>query len=194
MTRVIHIPIVHNLADLGSLAESVRAHYLERFGPAVWQQRERTVEKLWGEIRRAIDALGLDYRQVRIYQDGLPVCGQEEQIVRALAAAGSLNHQLILELLRLGAGLAGTEDPQLLIREYQMQRRLMGAAPGRGRSPAPSPAEAAELLAARDRFIAERIAATLGDGETGLLFVGAAHRLDALRAAGLAVQTLNLAR
>jgi hypothetical protein len=194
MTRVIHIPIVHNQADLGSLAESVRAHYLERFGPAVWKQRERTVEKLWGEIRRAIDALGLDYHQVRIYQDGLPVCGQEELIVRELAAAGSLNHQLILELLGRGAGLAGTEDPQLLIREYEMQRRLMGAAPGRERSPAPSSAEAAELLAARDRFIAERIVATLGDGETGLLFVGAAHRLDGLRAAGLEVQTLNPAR
>ena len=53
--RLIFIPVIHNLADLGSLAESVRAHYLEHFGPAVWQQRERAVEKLWNDIRRAID-------------------------------------------------------------------------------------------------------------------------------------------
>ncbi len=194
MRRVILIPIVHNLADLGSLAESVRTHYLQRFGAAAWQQRERAIETLWGDIRRAIDALRLDYPQVRIYQDGLPVCGQEEQIVRELAAAGSLNHQLILELLRLGAGVAGTEDPQLLIREYQMQRRQLGAASGADRPAPPSPGEAAELLAARDRFIAERIAATLADGETALLFLGAAHRLDALRASHIEVQTLNLAR
>jgi pheromone shutdown protein TraB len=46
-------------------------------------------------------------------------------------------------------------------------------------------------LAARDRFIAQRIAATLAEGETGLLFLGAAHRLDALRALGIAVRTLH---
>jgi hypothetical protein len=194
MKRAILIPMVHSLADLGSLAESVRASYLQRFGPAVWQQREQAIEKLWGNIRRAIEALGLTYHQVRIYQDGLPVCGREEEIVRELAAAGSLNHQLILELLRLGATLVGTEDPQLLIREYKMQRRLIGAASGQEQPAAPSPGEAAELLAARDRFIAERIAATLADGETALLFVGAAHQLETLRASGTEVRTLHLAQ
>ena len=99
----------------------------EHFGPAVWRQRERAVEKLWNDIRPGIDALHLDYREVRIYQDGLPVCGKEEHIVRELAGAGSLNHQLVLELMGKGAVLVGTEDPQLLIREYQLQRRRIGA-------------------------------------------------------------------
>ena len=135
MKRVILIPVIHNLADLGSLAESVRAHYLRQLGPAVWQQRERAVEELWNEIRRAIDALHLDYGQVRIYQDGLPVCGKEEQIVHELAGAGSLNHQLVLELMGKGAVLVGTEDPQLLIREYQLHRRRMDAAAGRRSGP-----------------------------------------------------------
>ena len=191
MKRVIFIPVIHNVADLGSLAESVRTHYLERFGPAVWKEREQAIETLWDAICRAIDALHLDYSSVRIYQDGLPVCGKEEQIVGELAGAGSLNHQLVLELMRKGAVLVGTEDPQLLIREYQLQRRKLGA-PGAGAGPpSPSPAEAADLLAARDGFIAQRIAATLPDGETGLLFLGAAHRLDALRSSGIEVQTLN---
>ena len=169
MKRLILIPVIHNLADLGSLAESVRAHYLEHFGPAVWQQRQRAVAELWKEIRRAIEALHLDYGQVRIYQDGLPVCGKEEQIVHELAGAGSLNHQLVLELTGKGAVLMGTEDPQLLIREYQLHRRRMGAGDGND-PPTPSPpADGADLLAARDLFIAQRIAATLQDGETGLL-------------------------
>ncbi len=192
MKCVIVVPVIHNLADLGSLAESVRTHYMEHFGAAVWKQREQAVGRLWEAVHQAIDTLDLDYRKVRIYQDGLPVCGKEEQIVQELAGAGSLNHQLVLDLLRKGALLVGTEDPQLLLREYQMQCRRIGPTAGTATPPA-SPNEAAELLAARDRFIAERIAATLQDGETGLLFLGAAHRLDALRSSGAEVVTLDCA-
>jgi hypothetical protein len=134
--------------------------------------------------------LRLDYRRVRIYQDGLPVCGKEENIVRELAGAGSLNHQLLLELAGQGAVLMGTEDPQLLLREYQLQRRRLGVPAAGAEAPAPSPGEAAELLNLRDGFIARRIEATLQDGETGLLFLGAAHRLGAFGPAGIDVETL----
>ena len=47
------------------------------------------------------------------------------------------------------------------------------------------------LLEARDSFIAERIAATLQEGEVGLLFLGALHRLDALRSTDIRVETLG---
>ena len=188
--RVLLIPVIHTQADLGSLAESVRAHYMERVGPVGWAQRQHAVETLWQDIRRAIGALRLDYRQVRIYQDGLPVCGKEEDIVRELAGAGSLNHQIVLELVGKGAALMGTEDPQLLLREYQWQRRRAGV-PGGADASAPSPDEAAALLAQRDRFIARRIETTLQDGEIGLLFLGAAHRLDGLHSSGIRVETLG---
>ena len=105
------------------------------------------------------------------------MCGKEEQIVHELAGAGSLNHQLVLELMGKGAVLAGTEDPQLLIREYQLHRRRMETT-GLADQPAGPPSEAADLLAARDLFIAQRMAATLQESETGLLFLGAAHRID----------------
>lgn len=192
MKRVLFVPVIHNAADLGSLAESVRAHYLQRLGPAAWKERERTVQQLWDDIGRALAAMPWDYAHVRIYQDGLPLCGREADIVRELAAAGSLNHQLVLELMRRGAVLMGTEDPQLLIREYQLQRRRMGD-PCVAAAAAALPGEAAEVLAARDRFIAERIAATLCDGETGIVFLGAAHRLDALRRLGVEVAVLGAA-
>ena len=83
----------------------------------------------------------------------------------------------------------GTEDPQLLLREYQWQQRRAKAAGGV--EPAPSPGEADALLAERDRFIAGRIEATLQDGETGLLFLGAAHRLAAMDGAGIKLETLH---
>ncbi|MGA2031762.1 MAG: hypothetical protein ABSG68_05860 [Thermoguttaceae bacterium] len=189
--RLIAVPILHTAVDLGSLADAVRDRYVRVLGPSAWTERERTVDELWQAIRARVDALRLDYHAVLIYQDGLPVCGHELEIVRELAGAGSRNHQLILALIERGATLMGTEDPQLLLREYQMHRRsLGGAAAEPAAAPVPS-AEAAELLELRDAFIAARIAETLPSGQTGLLFLGAAHRWGALVARGLNVETLS---
>ena len=191
MKSVVLISVIHSAADLGSLAESVREHYLTRYGPAAWGRREQAVAAIWAEIARRIDRLGLDYGKTRIYQDGLPVCGQELGIVEKLAAAGSTNHQLVLDLVHRGATLVGTEDPQLLIREYQMHREQLGAGQPGGVGPSQPSADAVALLEARDRFIAQRIAETLQDGQTGLLFLGAAHRIDGLMSPDILVYPLD---
>ena len=73
--------------------------------------------------------------KTRIYQDGLPICGFEERIVRELAKAGSSNHQLILRLLDQGAVLMGTEDSQLLMEEYEMQKQRLAQEGGRSQRP-----------------------------------------------------------
>ena len=121
MRYLIHIPIIHAAADLGSLSRVVQAHYARVCGTMSWNQREDVVQALWTDIRANLDALRLDPRKTRIYQDGLPVCGFEERIVRELAHAGSSNHQLILRWLEQGAVLMGTEDARLLLEEYEMQ-------------------------------------------------------------------------
>ena len=46
--------------------------------------------------------LHLDFTPRRLYQDGLPRCGQEEAIVRNLAREGSVNHMLLLDLMARG--------------------------------------------------------------------------------------------
>jgi hypothetical protein len=200
MRRLIHIPIIHTAAELGSLAEAVRAHYARVCGRAGWSRREQAVKALWSDIRKKLDALKFDGPKARIYQDGLPVCGFEERIVRELAQAGSANHQLILRLLEQGAILMGTEAPQLLIEEYDLQKRDLEPRKNVGgtrRVPAADTecagkvAQADRLLQARDAFIADRIAATLREGEVGLLFLGALHRLDALGATDIRVEPLG---
>jgi hypothetical protein len=190
MRRVVHIPIIHTAADLGSLSESVRAAYSKAVGPAGWSRHQQAVEQLWSEIRRKIEALGLDYPKTRIYQDGLPVCGLERQIVEELAKAGSSNHQLLLDLLDKGAVLEGTENPQLLVREYQLHRARAEGPQARQPAPGQPADEARRVLQARDRFIAQRIVKTLQEGETGLVFLGAAHRIDALRESDIRVETI----
>ena len=112
MRRIVYVPIVHAEADLGSLADRVRGVYVARFGRQAWERHQRAIEEMWRGITERILSMGLDYARVKVYQDGLPVCGAEETIVRDLARLGSRNHQLVARLMDLGATLVGTEDPQ----------------------------------------------------------------------------------
>ena len=191
MRRLVHIPIIHAAADLGSLSRLVQEHYTRICGKSGWNQREDVVKALWTDIEANLDALHIDPRKARIYQDGLPICGFEEKIVRELANAGSSNHQLILRWGDQGAILMGTEDAQLLVEEYELQKQHFARKPGAG----PAEEKLARLmdrvLKSRDAFIAERIAGTLQEGETGLLFLGALHRLDALQSGDIRVETLG---
>ncbi len=168
------IPILHTLADLGSLGEAVRKTFLNKYGALMARRKEAALEKLWEEIGGIILGLGLDFSRVRLYQDGLPVCGREEEIVRDLAGRGSHNYRLLLELMARGAALMGTESPELLLQEYGLAREAV-AAPPRRPGPQRRPAAGATLLEARDRFIASRINATLSPGETAFLFLGLLH-------------------
>jgi hypothetical protein len=191
MRRLIHIPIIHTSADLGSLSALVQEHYARVCGKSSWNQREDIVKVLWADIGTNLHALHLNAQKTRIYQDGLPICGFEEKIVRELAKAGSSNHQLILELLDQGAILMGTEDSQLLIEEYELQKQYLAQEAGKTSTPKEQEKHMDRVLKARDSFIAERIADTLQEGEVGLLFLGALHRLDALKATDICVETLG---
>ncbi|QXP83345.1 hypothetical protein [Methylococcus sp. Mc7] len=127
-----------------------------------------------------IESLHLDYPSCRLYQDGLPVCGHELLIVRDLANSGSHNHQLLLTLYERGAMLMGTESPDLLIEEYQIVTHYLAHNKTTKTTTNFTEMEArsAELLKRRDGFIADRIAATLRPGESGLLFLGLLHSLE----------------
>jgi hypothetical protein len=134
------------------------------------------VEKMWEEIERAVGKLQVSPGSVRVYQDGLPVCGHEREIVSELAAAGSRNHRLLLSLQARGAVLMGTESADLLVEEYQLASAALAA--GRA-SHAKTRRDRLRdtLLEKRDRYIADRINGTLGAGETGILFMGMLHEV-----------------
>jgi hypothetical protein len=125
MRTLIYIPIVHTDADMGAMSESLQQIYMKEYGRRKWTQRTATVEKLWKEIERRIAALPLDYTKLKLYQDGLPKCGQELEIAKSVAAGGSRNFQLLVRLVEKGARLIGTEDPDLLIQEYNRLRNAL---------------------------------------------------------------------
>jgi len=177
--RLIWIPIIHTEADLGNMAESVRNLYVRKMGRAKWAKHVADIDRIWRQIRARIEGMHLDYSKVRLFQDGLPVCGHEEQIVRDLARAGSQNHQLLADLMEQGATIMGTESPDLLLEEYNLARETLVAS-DRRESPEAAARRGAlskTILEKRDRYIGERIAETLQPGETGVIFLGMLHSL-----------------
>ena len=177
--RLIWIPIIHTEADLGNMAESVRNLYVRKMGRAKWAKHVADIDRIWREIRARIEGMHLDYSKVRLFQDGLPVCGHEEQIVRDLARAGSQNHQLLADLMEQGATIMGTESPDLLLEEYNLARETLVAS-DRRESPEAAARRGAlskTILEKRDRYIGARIAETLQPGETGVIFLGMLHSL-----------------
>ena len=193
MRTLIYIPVIHSQADMGSLAADVRQRFEQAFGAAEWQRRASSVAALWEGLRERVLGLPLDWARTRIYQDGLPVCGRELDIVHDLAAQGSHNHRLLAELVARGATLMGTESGELMLAEYARVRRLLQAAQrgdgeGDGEGAGETlKAEGEVLLRRRDAFVAERIRTTLQEGETGLVFLGLLHRVDDLLGDAFAV-------
>jgi hypothetical protein len=178
--RLFHIPVIHSQAEMGSLSPAIQAMTVRRLGAEGWERNVSLIDNIWTRIEEAIDRWSLPCQQTRLYQDGLPVCGRELEIVSELAKAGSRNHQLLLRLKERGAIIMGTESADLLVQEYHLSKRLLAA--GGSASAARWESRHGEtrrvLLERRDRAIAERINHTLCRGEIGLLFLGMLHSVE----------------
>jgi hypothetical protein len=179
---LIYIPIVHSEVDLGSMGGEVRRRFEEAFGPGEWTRRYASVEAMWDGLRTKIFEQLLSWPRTRLYQDGLPVCGREADIVRDLAAQGSRNYQLLVELMDRGATLMGTEDPELMVAEYRRIQSLVQASQQHGPDSVVEKlkSDGEDILRKRDAFIARRIDSTLQEEEAGILFLGLLHRVDEL--------------
>jgi hypothetical protein len=177
-TRILlYVPIIHTRIDMGTLAGSVRRLTAQKLSRQVLKRNEEVIGRMWTLITEEIEQWELPWAKVRLYQDGLPRCGSEADIVRELAQVGSPNHRILSRLMERGATLMGTESPELLLKEYGLVKEVLAAA---------DPQEAAQLEARargrsrkllhdRDRYIASRINDSLRPGEIGILFLGLLH-------------------
>lgn len=193
MRTLIYIPIIHTEVDMGSVSEEVKKEYLSKYGKSKWLKHLDLISNLWETIRKRLLKMPVDYSKTRLYQDGLPVCGKEFEIVKELAGMGSKNHILLMELVDMGATLMGTEDSGLLLQEHKMIKEIVGT---RGKNQVKEKLEeyrkhSDDLLVRRDDFIAKRISETLQDGETGILFIGALHKVDKRLPRGIKVVHLG---
>lgn len=174
-----YIPIIHTQSDMGSLSDSIRKVTLQKLGERTWRRKNNLIKRFWSGIEETLNTLSLAYGQTRVYQDGLPVCGKEIDIVTEIAKKGSPNHQLLVRLMEKGATIMGTESAELLIEEYHLIKRILesGEAKKALEIEAMQKADSDLVLGKRDAFIAARIATTLQAGETGILFLGMLHNV-----------------
>jgi hypothetical protein len=177
---LIIIPIAHTEADLGSAAVAARRATEQRYGRDSWARKQRLLHEAWDRVEEWARATPIAPGRAFVFQDGLPVCGREAEIVDDLVAKGSRNGQILRLLMDRGAAITGTESPALLIKELE---RLNAAGDQPGTS-----AAAQQLLGQRDRYIATRIDETLMPGSTGILFVGLSHNVAACLPADVAVK------
>ncbi len=177
--RLIYVPILHAQEDP---RESTSLNKIKDMAKGGGGKDATAVEAMWEGIAAKIEALNLPWESVRIYQDGAPVCGNELELAMRLANSGSPNFAFILDLIEKGARLEGTEEMDLLIKEYDLLSQLLMKNPGAERKAASVEyqAKSRELLAVRDEFIFNRITDTLNKGEVALVFMGVMHRLDKL--------------
>lgn len=182
LKKLIYIPILHTSHDMGSMAGAMKETYVKKFGEQKWQEHVQVIGEMWDGIKKRIEALNLPFNHVKVYQDGLPECGKEKEIVRELAGKGSPNHQIVQWLIDQGAQLVGTEDPKLLLEEYNHIKKISEAKTHQEKEKLIQnfTKGGEKLLRKRDEKIRNQILTTLKNGETGILFIGLLHRVDEL--------------
>jgi hypothetical protein len=192
MRTLLYVPIIHTNADLGSLSKEVAEHGIASLGEEVWERHQQIVAGFWRSVRDAFD--GIDVTRMKIYQDGMVADGDiGRRIAEDTAGAGSLNYQLVLELLDRGASLVKTEDFGLVKREYDRLIAMTQARSIGSKLMAVVRYKIAKgtLLKKRDAFIARRINETLESEETGILFIGALHDVVQWLAADIRIEEVK---
>ncbi|MFQ5915332.1 MAG: hypothetical protein ACE5JS_19350 [Nitrospinota bacterium] len=189
---LLYVPIIHVGADLGSLAEPVAGTSRRIYGPERWRRHQEVAQGFWDAIAACFE--GLDATGLKIFQDGLSADGElGRRIIDEGAQKGSRNFQIVQRLMERGAEIRKAEDPALLREEYEGLTRLVraGSAVGRLRAYLRYRLRKGRLLARRDKFIARRINETLRVGETGVLFLGAQHKVLPLLSPDIEVKELK---
>jgi len=178
MRKLLYVPIIHMESDLGTMASALDSQSASLCGEKKWAKHKETVAKFWENIADYFAAL--DASNLKIYQDGLPADGElGRRIIEQAAKRGSKNHQIILNLMERGAEIRKTEDPSLLKDEYENITGLTQSKSATEKTAAyiNYKLHKNHLTKERDKFVAQRIAETLKEGETGVLFMGSYHNI-----------------
>lgn len=180
MRTLIYVPIIHSSADMGSLGKELNKKCVSEFGEKVWQTHIDTVNGFWEAIECYFETIDIYIKGTKIYQDGMFVDGEiATKIIEESIKSGSKNYEIVLNLLNKGAILIKTEDfkmvkdefdgLQSIIKSKSNIKKLILLLKYKILKP--------RFLNRRDKFIAGRIAETLGPYETGILFIGAYHNI-----------------
>jgi len=180
MRTLIYVPIIHSSADMGSLGKELILKSVSRLGENKWQKHINTVNGYWSVIESYFENIELCTKGTKIYQDGMFVDGEPAiKIINEGIKSVSKNSEIVSKLIGNGAILIKTEDFKMVKNEYDGLQSILKSKNNfqrlflllRYKILKPI------FLLRRDKFIAGRIAETLGRNETGILFIGAFHKI-----------------
>lgn len=180
MRTLIYVPIIHSIADMGSLGEELKRKSISGLGEDTWQKHTDTVTGYWEAIESYFDNIKIYIPGIKLYQDGMFVDG--DMALKFLSEgikAGSKNSEIMSKLIGRGAILMKTEDFKMVKDEYDGLQNVIKTKTTfkklymllRYKFSKPL------FLKRRDKFIAATIDETLGKNETGILFIGAYHNV-----------------
>lgn len=171
--RLIVIHLVHSRADFGSLGNRIPLD----------TEIEGLKTQYWNKVSDFVQSLPIAFSDMWVYQDGLPNTS-EEDISLILSKAQTPNYDVVRQLRDRGAHIVGTEDIDLLVKEYNLfqatQNPLIKDEDEYVEARLKYVNEAPILSKQRISYIAQRIRDTLPKGGTGLLFIGLAHEIKKL--------------
>lgn len=180
MRTLIYVPIIHSSADMGSLGKELKHESVSVSGEDKWQKHNDTVNGYWETIELYFENIDKCINGLKIYQDGMFVDGEMAlKIIKEGIKSGSKNSEIVLKLMDRGAILIQTEDFDMVKAEYDGLQSVLKSKNNiqklilllRYKILKPI------FLSRRDKFIARTIAKTLNQNETGILFIGAFHRI-----------------
>jgi len=180
MRTLLYVPIIHSSADMGSLKKELVQKSVSSLGENKWQKHSETVNGYWKIIESYFETPDIKNKDVKIYQDGMFVDGEPAiKIINKGIKSGSKNSEIVSKLIGNGAILIKTEDFKMVKDEYDGLQSILKSKNNfqrlflllRYKILKPI------FLLRRDKFIAGRIAETLGRNETGILFIGAFHKI-----------------
>ena len=180
MRTLIYVPIIHSSADMGSMGKELNKKGISEFGEDVWKTHIDTVNGFWEAIEYYFETIDIYIKGTKIYQDGMFVDGEfAMKIIEESIKLGSKNYEIVLNLINRGAILIKTEDFKLVKEEYDGLQSIVKSKSNIKKLIALLKYKILKprLLNRRDKFIAGRIAETLGPYETGILFIGAYHNI-----------------
>jgi len=192
MRKLLYVPIIHMESDMGGVASTLDGKSALLCGERRWAKHKETVTKFWENLTHYFDSL--DATNLKIYQDGLLADGElGRRIIEEGARRGSINHQLILKLVKRGAEIRKTEDPSLLKKEYKYITKLAQSksAVEKAQVYVGYKLRKGRLMEERDRFIAGTINETLKEGEVGVLFIGSYHDVVPYLSKDIAVEQVK---
>jgi hypothetical protein len=165
---------------MGSLGKELKNKSVSELGENVWQKHTDTVNSYWDAIESYFENIDIYIKGIRIYQDGMFVEGEMAmKIIDEGIKSGSKNSEIVSKLIDRGAILIRTEDFNMVKDEYDGLQSILRSKTNikklflllRYKISKPI------FLIRRDKFITGRIAETLGQNETGILFIGAYHNI-----------------